>query len=164
MACKRFTFGCSHQVTDLSAILTEFLSLFPSGWEIPPNYPRDLFFSSLRFIFPFHLLRNSMSHFLGSHSQPLQAVVKANSLLPFSMLLLWCTRVLSAYKEHSSLCSPEEQKEQSFFAHHSFICSRCAHFATIPCFLKLDWGKWEREHFFLCSRSGLNLLEGKTTA
>lgn len=152
MACKSFPLGCSHWVTDLSAVLTEFLFLFPSGWEIPASYPRGLSFSSLQFIFPFHLLRNSMSHFLKSRSHPLQAVLKANSLLPFSMLLLWCTRVVSAYKElqveHCSLCSPEEWKEQSFFAHRSFIHSCCAPFATIPCFLKLDWGKWKREHFF----------------
>lgn len=78
------------------------------GGKSHPAIPGFGLFSALQFIFPFHLLRKCMSHFRRSRSHPLQAVLKANSLLPFSLLLLLCPRVLSKNKElqmeHSSLC------------------------------------------------------------
>lgn len=40
-------------VTYSSAVLTELLSLFPSGWEIPPSYPRLLSFFHPTIYIPF---------------------------------------------------------------------------------------------------------------
>lgn len=79
------------------------------GGKSHPAIPGFGHFSTLQFIFPFHLLRKCMSHFRRSRSHPLQAVLKANSLLPFSLFLLLCPGVLSKNKElqmeHSSLCA-----------------------------------------------------------
>lgn len=40
-------------VTDLSAVLTKLLSFFPSGWEIPPSYPRVVSFFQSTIYIPF---------------------------------------------------------------------------------------------------------------
>lgn len=75
-----------------------------------------------------------MSHFRRSRSHPLQAVLKANSLLPFSLFLLLCPGVLSKNKElqmeHSSLCamsSPSLPTTGSFIVIvlllHGSLCS-----------------------------------------
>lgn len=77
------------------------------GGKSHPAIPGFGLFSTLQFIFPFHLPRKCLSHFRRSRSHPLQAVLKANSLLPFSLFLLLCPGVLSKNKElqmeHSSL-------------------------------------------------------------
>lgn len=154
-------------VTDPSAVLTKLLSFFPSGWEIPPSYPRVLSFFHPTIYIPFSSSEETHVTFSEALFSPTSGSAESKQLITLQHVTLWRTRVLSAYKElqmeHSSLCSPKKRNERSFYAHHCFIPSHCAPSATIPCFLKPGWRKWEREHF-LCPRSGLNLLEGKETA
>lgn len=50
------------RVTDPSAVLTELLSFFPSGWEIPPSYPRVLPFFHPTIYIPFSSSEGNACH------------------------------------------------------------------------------------------------------
>lgn len=157
VACKSFPLGCWHcERQTRQPFFLSFCLSSPVGGKSLPAIPGFCLFSTLQFIFPFHPLRKCMSRFLKSRFHPLQAVLKANSLLPLQRVTsamhqgALCIKELQM--EHSSLCSPGRRNEQSVSAHHCSVHSHCAPSATAPCFLKPDWSKGQKEHFFISKK------------
>lgn len=104
-------------MTDPSAVLIELLSFFPSGWEIPPSYPRVLSFFHPTIYIPFSSSEEMHVTFFEVSFSTTSGSAESKQLVTLQHVTSGCPRVLSAYKElqkeHSSLCSPGKRNEQS---------------------------------------------------
>lgn len=119
-------------------MLTELLSLFPRGWEIPPSYPRVWSFFHPTIYIPFSSSEEMHVTFSEVSFSPTSGSAESKQLV--TLQLAPSAVPQGAFQKQGATDGAQQPlwNEQSFSAHHWFIHSHCVPSAAVLCVLKPD--------------------------